>query len=84
MKFKFNWYHIDLSQRMGIIFTKPWLKVLSGLFTNLAAGWFGAVFIVPAFADTTHLSGIIVLIRYLLSGIISLLISVKIEEILER
>ncbi len=34
-----------------------WLKVLSALAVNLAAGWFGAAFIAPNFVSLNNLEG---------------------------
>lgn len=43
------------------IFTPARLKVLSGFFANLAAGWFGAIVILPNFSDLTELESKLVL-----------------------
>lgn len=58
----------------------PWLRVLSGLFVNLAAGWFGTIFITSLFFSQPSLTSTILLTRNLILGIVSLLTAVKIEE----
>ena len=45
----------DIVKIMTELFTSPRRRVLSGLFTNLSAGWIGAVFIFPNFSDLTLL-----------------------------
>jgi len=65
-----------------MFFTKPWLKSLSGLFLNLSATWFAALFITPAITPSSNLFWL--LTRYLSSAILCLLLSVKIEELLEK
>jgi len=51
-----------------------WLSVLSDLFINLAAGWFGAVLIVPNFIKTKSSKNIAVLTADLIFGILCLVI----------
>lgn len=46
---------------MSKFFTGARLKVLSGLFTDLSAGWIGAVFIFPNFNDLSLIGNKIIL-----------------------
>jgi len=32
-----------------------WLRILSGICTNLSAAWFATIFVIPFFARPTHL-----------------------------
>jgi hypothetical protein len=63
--------------------SKPWLKALSGLSINLAAGWLAAVVIVPNFAGLTKPGALWILTYDLLAAILFLLLTVKLEEFLE-
>lgn len=56
------------------------LRILSGLFTNLAAGWFGAMIIAPNFSDVSSFRGVFVLLFDGLAAIVSLVIAFLIEE----
>lgn len=38
---------------MNVIWEKDTLLVLSGLFTNLSAGWLGTIIIVPIFSEAS-------------------------------
>lgn len=69
---------------MEVIFSKPWLRVLSGLFVNLGAGWFGLAFITPNFINLSQAVLFFTLIRDIVSGILCLLIAVAIEGVLEE
>jgi len=63
-----------------IIFTKARLKVLSGFFANLAAGWFGAIVIHPNFSDLTELESKLVLTGDAFFVIVCLLLAFWCEE----
>ena len=56
---------------------------MSALAVNLAAGWLGAIFITPNFAALSQVSTVLVLFGFLISAIMSLLISVILERSLE-
>lgn len=58
---------------------KAVLKVLSGLFTNIAAAWFAAVFIVPNFAGITSFD-LLILTLDLVAGTLCLWLSYKLER----
>lgn len=62
------------------LFTSPRLKVLSGLFTNLAAGWIGAVMIFPNVSDFSTLGGKLLLTLDMVAGIVSLAVAFWVEE----
>ena len=65
---------------MGKVFTFTRLRVLSGLFTNLSAGWIGAVFIFPNFNDLSLIENKIILIFDVAATIVCLLIAFWFEE----
>lgn len=66
---------------MKWLFSKPSLRSLSALFVNLSAGWFGAAFIAPNIVELARVGAPVVLLtKYLSSGILCLLVSIKIEE----
>lgn len=69
---------------MEVLFTRPWLRVLSGLLVNLGAGWFGVAFITPNFADISSLMVFFTLIKDIVFGIICLYTAARIEEVLEQ
>ncbi len=54
-----------------------WLKAFSGLFLNLSAGWFGAVFILPGLTGNFLL---VSLTANLLCGMLSLFLHVILER----
>jgi uncharacterized membrane protein YeaQ/YmgE (transglycosylase-associated protein family) len=62
------------------LFTTAQRRILSGLFTNLAAGWIGAMIITPNFSDITTFHGAAVLIFDGSAVILSLLMAFFIEE----
>jgi len=66
-----------------MLLSRAWLRVLSAFFVNLAATWFGATFITINFVNLSSTEAISLLIRNIFSGILCLLVSVKIEEFLE-
>lgn len=69
---------------MEIFFTKSWLRVLSGLLTNLAAAWFGVAFITPILANVSPPLFIFTLTKEIIFGTMFLLAAVKIEGELEK
>ena len=56
------------------------LRVLSGFFTNLAAGWFGAVIIFPNFEQPPTPNSLTLLTFDLLFGIPCLLVAFQLED----
>ena len=64
--------------------SKPWFKALSGLAINLSAGWFTAIVIMPNFSPLITLGDFAVLTYDILFGILFLLFTVKLEEVLEK
>ena len=62
------------------IFIASRRKVLSGLFTNLSAGWIGAVFIFPNFANLSNINNLLILIYDIILAIVCLLIAFWLEE----
>lgn len=61
---------------------KSLLKALSAVFSNLAAAWFGLAFITPTFIHIATITAIFVLIRDIIFGIVFLVFTALIEEIL--
>ena len=57
-----------------------WSSVVSDLFVNLSAGWFGAVLIVPNFFGLNPPFNSLVLTGDILAGIFSLLIAFKLKK----
>lgn len=68
---------------MQSFFTAPRLRVLSALFTNLAAGWLGTIAILPIVVDFSSPGGKIPLLFNALAAIVSVSISFAIEKKLE-
>ena len=64
--------------------TKPWLKAFSGLSINISAGWFAILLIGPSVAFPDTGPEILALIRSIVNGIIYLLITVVLEQELEK
>ena len=62
------------------IFTRSRLTVLSGLFTNLSAGWIGAILIFQNFSDLAVLDNKIILTTDIITAIVCLLIAFWLEE----
>ena len=52
-----------------------WSSVVSDLFVNLSAGWFGAAFIVPNFSNVKGAKRLVMLTGDLVFAIVSLLIA---------
>ncbi|EKE06422.1 MAG: hypothetical protein ACD_19C00014G0036 [uncultured bacterium] len=57
---------------------KVWDNLVSDLFVNMAAGWFGAVFIVPAFSSIT-IQSVPLLTIDLMLGILFLRLAFKLR-----
>ena len=57
------------------LFTPTRLNILSQLFTNLAAGWFGVVLIIPGVTKLETLDDFLWLTKNILLGILSLLVA---------
>lgn len=68
------------SNLMRKLFTSAKMRVLSALFTNLAAGWIGAILIFPNFSDLASLSDKLVLILDILAVTVCLLVAFWLEE----
>jgi len=64
---------------MRFLFTKAWLKSFSSLFINIAAAWFMSVLLG---LNIDNLDQLYTLFTNFFSGIIYLLLAVKIEEII--
>lgn len=66
---------------MNRLFTSNRLAVLSELFTNLAAGWYGTIFIYPGFVGSKHFSEVLPLLTVnIVSGTLSLLLAFRLKE----
>ena len=61
-----------------------WFQIISELFVNLAAGWFGVVFIQPYLESIRTPEDILWLLFKTLSGIISLFIAKYLREKSQR
>jgi len=64
----------------NLFFTSPRLKVLSGLFTNLSAGWIGAIIIFQNFSNLSVFKDKLILLNDTLAAIMCLLIAFWLEE----
>jgi len=62
------------------VFTQKRLDILSQLFTNLAAGWFGVVLIIPGITKLETFDDFLWLTKNLLLGILSLLVAIILSE----
>ena len=58
---------------------QTWLLIISDLFVNLSAGWFGAVFIVPNFSKKKGSERFLVLISNLAASILCLIIAFELK-----
>lgn len=63
--------------------SKPYLRAFSGLFVNLSAAWFSAVFVTPGLSDFDALSRFLVLTEDIAFGTIFLMATIKLGELLE-
>jgi len=62
------------------LFTPTRLAILSQLFTNLAAGWFGVVLIIPGVTKLGNFEDFLWLTKNLLLGILSLLVAMILSQ----
>lgn len=58
-----------------------WLNSISDLLINLSAGWFGAVFIVPVFSDSSLIFSLPVLTGDFIMGILFLVGAIELRKI---
>ena len=65
---------------MKNLFTPIRLNVLSQLFINLSAGWFGIVFIIPGVTKLETFDDFLWLTKNVLLGILALLIAMILSE----
>lgn len=65
---------------MRKLFTKSWMRILSGLFTNLSAGALALVVIAPSFIPLDSFSKFLTLLYDAGIGIIFLVTAVKLDE----
>lgn len=66
--------------RFRKLFSQSRRRVLSSLFTNLAAGWIGAVFIFPNFYNLSLIENKIILTLDITGVIVCLLLAFWLEE----
>lgn len=57
-----------------------WLNSISDLFINLSAGWFGTVFIVPVFSDSSLIFSLPILTGDLTMGILFLVGAIELRK----
>jgi len=62
------------------LFTPTRLNILSQLFANLAAGWFGVVLIIPGITKLETFSDFLWLTKNVLLGILSLLVAMILSQ----
>ncbi len=67
---------------MRLLLSKSWLKSIGGICINLSATWFAIIFITPKLFYKDFIDLIIFLTKSLGFGILFLLLSVKIEDII--
>ena len=65
---------------MDTLFSKSWLRVLSGLFTNLAAGAFGLVVVTPNFIGADNLATVLTLTSDILLGIVFIVTAERLDR----
>ncbi|OGE14625.1 hypothetical protein A3F00_01230 [Candidatus Daviesbacteria bacterium RIFCSPHIGHO2_12_FULL_37_11] len=65
---------------MESFFTKSWLRVLSGLFTNLAAGSFALVVITPNFIGIDNFTTLLTLTSDIVLGIVFITIAERLDK----
>jgi len=56
------------------------LNIFADIFTNLAAGWFGAAILAPGFTSLNEPRAIITLFLNLLSGILAIAIAYNLQS----
>lgn len=61
-----------------------WLEAISDLLINMAAGWFGAVIIVPNFGGLGDIRSVLLLTEDLTVGIVSLVFAVRLKKLAKR
>ena len=59
---------------------KLWLIGVSDLFINLSAGWFGAVFIIPVFSNSSLIYNLPILTGDLIMGILFLVSAIELRK----
>lgn len=69
---------------MEVFFTRPWLKAFSAVSINLASGYFALGFITPNFLNPTTSQAIRTLTQDIIFGIVFLLISVMLNQIIDN
>lgn len=60
--------------------SNSWLRVLSGLATNMSAGAFGLVIVFPNVLSITKQENFLILTGNLIVGILLLLVAVRLDE----
>lgn len=70
----------DRVRGMDRAFSPSGLRVFSGLFTNLSAGWFGALLIFPNALYTDWSANVFPLTINVLGGIVSLTLAIRLEK----
>lgn len=61
-----------------------WFEILSDLFINLSAGWFGAVIIVPNFAGLNRSLNFLVLTVDVIFGMFFLVLAFRFKKLSKR
>jgi len=69
------------SDNLSIMIDFTWFGIFSDLFINLAAGWFGAVIIVPNFSGINPPFNFLILTGDVLAGILSLVAAFKLRRL---
>lgn len=64
--------------------TVPRARFFAGLFTNLAAGWIGVIFIAPNFSDLSKIGDVWVLTFDVFFAILFSWLGIKLEEYIQR
>jgi len=65
---------------MNNFLNKSWLTVLSGLFTNLSAGWLGLIIIAPNFLPLNNIEKLWIFTYEVFFAIVFLVLAVKLDE----
>ncbi|MEK7168618.1 MAG: hypothetical protein AAB778_01270 [Patescibacteria group bacterium] len=60
---------------MSLKSVSPWFSIISDLFINLSAGWFGAAFILPAVSENLLTVDFRLLTADVILGILSLILA---------
>jgi len=69
------------SDNLLIVINLTWFEIFSDLLVNLAAGWFGAVIIVPNFSGINPPFNLLILTGNVLAGILSLVAAFKLRRL---